>query len=87
LIGCCIDIGKYLFWSHRHRNRYYGILSLVLGLSWLASCAFLVSSEHKLIRESQVRFDQHVALQLKMDGTKQEVTFHERLLERGILLE
>ena len=85
LIGCCIDIGKYLFWSHRHRSRYYGILSLVLmGFSWLASCAFLVSSENNLLRESQIRSDQYVALQQKIDGTKQEIAFHERLLEKRL---
>uniref|UniRef100_UPI00261C9272 hypothetical protein n=1 Tax=uncultured Paraglaciecola sp. TaxID=1765024 RepID=UPI00261C9272 len=61
LIGCCIDIGKYLFWSQRQRSLYYGILSLVLMVfSWLASCAFLVTSEHDLVRESQVRSDQYI---------------------------
>ena len=85
LIGCCIDIGKYLFWSQRHRSRYYGILSSVLmGFSWLASCAFLVSSEHNLLHESQIRSDQYVALLQKIDGTKQEIAFHERLLEKRL---
>ena len=85
LIGCCIDIGKYLFWSQRQRSRYYGMLSLVLMVfSWLASCAFLVTSEHDLVRESQVRSDQYIALQLRIESTKQAIAFHERLLEKRL---
>ena len=85
LIGCCIDIGKYLFWSQRQRSRYYGMLSLVLMVfSWLASCAFLVTSEHDLVRESQVRSDQYIALQLRIDSTWQAIAFHERLLEKRL---
>jgi len=55
-----------------------------MGFSWLASCAFLVSSEHNLLRESQTRSDQYVALQQKIDGTKQEIAFRERLLEKRL---
>ena len=55
-----------------------------MGFSWLASCAFLVSSEQHLLRESQIRSDQYVALQQKIDGTKQEIAFHERLLEKRL---
>ena len=85
LIGCCIDTGKYLFWSQRQRSHYYGVLSLVLmGFSWLASCAFLVSSEHNLLLESQIRTDQYITLQQRIDGTKQEIAFHERLLEKRL---
>ena len=85
LIGCCIDIGKYLFWSQRQRSPYYGILSLVLMVfSWLASCAFLVTSEHDLVRESQVRSDQYIALQLRVESTRQAIAFHERLLEKRL---
>ncbi|WP_427979223.1 hypothetical protein, partial [Agarivorans sp.] len=85
LIGCCIDIGKYLFWAQRKRSHYYGFLSLVLmGFSWLASCAFLVSSEYNLLRESQIQSAPYVALQQKIDGIKQEVAFHERLLEKRL---
>ena len=85
LIGCCIDIGKYLFWSQRQRSRYYGMLSLVLMVfSWLASCAFLVTSEHDLVRESQVRSDQYIALQLRIESTRQAIAFHERLLEKRL---
>ena len=85
LIGCCIDIGKYLFWSQRQRSRYYGMLSLVLMVfSWLASCAFLVASEHDLVRESQVRSDQYIALQLRIESTRQAIAFHERLLEKRL---
>ena len=85
LIGCCIDIGKYLFWSQRQRSPYYGMLSLVLMVfSWLASCAFLVTSEHDLVRESQVRSDQYIALQLRIESTRQAIAFHERLLEKRL---
>ena len=72
-------------WSHRQRSHYYGILSLVLMVfSWLASCAFFVSSEHNLIRESQIRSDQYIALQQRIDSIKQEITLHERLLEKRL---
>mgnify|MGYP003626395041 CR=1 FL=1 len=85
LIGCCIDIGKYLFWSQRQRSRYYGILSIVLmAFSWLASCAFLITSEHDLVRESQFRSDQYIALQLRVESTRQAIAFHERLLEKRL---
>jgi len=85
LIGCCIDIGKYLFWSQRLRSRYYGVLSLVLMVfSWLASCAFLVASENDLVRKSQVRSDQYIALQLRIESTRQAIAFHERLLEKRL---
>ena len=85
LIGCCIDIGKYLFWSQRQRSPYYGILSLVLMVfSWLASCAFLVTSEHDLVRGSQIRSDQYIALQLRIESTRQAIAFHERLLEKRL---
>lgn len=84
-IGCCIDIGKYLFWSQRLRSRYYGFLSLILMVfSWLASCAFLVTSEHNLVRESQVRSDHYIALQLRIESTRQAIAFHERLLEKRL---
>jgi hypothetical protein len=85
LIGCCIDVGKYLFWSQRQRSLYYGVISLVLmGFSWMASCAFLVSSEYDLLRESQTQSDQYVALQQKIEGTMQEIAFHERLIEKRL---
>jgi hypothetical protein len=85
LIGCCIDIGKYLFWSQRQRSRYYGTLSLVLMVfSWLASCAFLLTSEHNLVRESQVQSDQYIALQLRIESARQAIAFHERLLEKRL---
>lgn len=85
LIGCCIDIGKYLFWSNRHRGRYYGVLSLwLMGFSWLASCAFLVSSEHNLLLESQVNSVQYTVLQQKIESTHEEIAFHERLLEKRL---
>lgn len=85
LIGCCIDIGKYLFWSQCQRSRYYLTLSLVLmAFSWLASCAFLVASEHDLLRESQTRSDQYIALQLRIESTRQAIVFQERLLEKRL---
>jgi len=85
LIGCCIDISKYLFWAQRQRSRYYVILSLILMVfSWLASCAFLASSEHSLIQESQIRSDQYMALLQRIDSAKAEISFHERLLEKRL---
>lgn len=85
LIGCCVDIGKYLFWPNRHRGGYYGVLSLLLMVfSWLASCAFLVSSEHSLLRESQVNSVQYAALQQKIESIHEEVAFHESLLEKRL---
>jgi hypothetical protein len=84
-IGACIDIGKYLFWSQRQRNRCYGILSLVLmAFSWLASYAFLLASEQDLMRASQVRSEQYIALQLRIKSTQQAIATQERLLEKRL---
>jgi len=85
LIGCCIDTGKYLFWSQRNRSRYYGILSLVLmGFSWLASCAFLVSSENSFLVEAQVKSVEYTAIQQQIEATNQQINYYERLLEKRL---
>ena len=56
LIGCCIDVGKYLFWAKRQISQYFKALSLVLRIfSWLASCAFFISWEVRLLKETQQR--------------------------------
>lgn len=85
LTGCCIDIGKYLFWSQRHRSSYYGILSLVLmGFSWLASCAFLVSSENSFLEEAQTRSVEYAVTQQQIEAINQQITYYETLLEKRL---
>ena len=85
LIGCCIDTGKYLFWSQRQRSHYYGVLSLLMmGFSWLASCAFLVSSENSFLEEAQLMSVEYVATQQKIEATHRQITHYERLLENRL---
>jgi len=85
LIGCCIDIGKYLFWAQRKRSIYFVVLSLTLMVfSWLASCAFLMSSESDLLQEARIKTGEYVALQYKIEGLKQAVSHHERLLDNRL---
>ena len=85
LIGCCIDTGKYLFWSQRQRSHYYGVLSLLMmGFSWLASCAFLVSSENSFLEEAQVMSVEYVAIQQQIEAAHQQVAYYERLLDKRL---
>lgn len=85
MIGCCIDFGKYLFWSERHRSHYYGLMALVLtGFSLLASCAFFLSAEFAAINNSRLVSVEYRALQEKMTAVRQEINHHERLLEKRL---
>lgn len=84
-IGCCIDIGKYLFWVNRQISRYFKVLSLVLMVfSWLASCAFFISSEMRLIKEAQRRSPEYVALQQEIDGLQKNIAIEEQLLNKRL---
>ena len=85
LIGCCIDFGKYLFWSERHRSYYYGAMALVLtGFSLLASCAFFLSAEFVAINNSRLESTEYRVLQERTDAIRQEINHHERLLEKRL---
>ena len=85
LIGCCIDVGKYLFWVKRQISRYFKALSLVLVLfSWLASCAFFISSEMRLLKETQRSSPEYVSLQQEIDGLQKNITIEERLLNKRL---
>ncbi len=85
LIGCCIDIGKYLFWSQRKRGKYFSILSLTLMFfSWLASCAFLVSSESRLIQKNQIDTGEYQALQQQIKNIQHEMIYQEQLMQKRL---
>jgi len=85
LVGCCIDFGKYLFWSERQRSHYYGVMALVLtGFSLLASCAFFLSAEFAAINNSRLVSVEYRALQERMSAVRQEIDHHERLLEKRL---
>lgn len=85
LIGCCIDIGKYLFWVKRQISRYFKALSLVLMVfSWLASCAFFISSEMRLLKEAQHGSPEYVALQQEIKGLQKNIAIEEQLLNKRL---
>ena len=85
VIGCCIDVGKYLFWSQRHRSFYYGALSLVLmSFSWLASCAFLVSSENELLRSARVMSADYAAIQQRIEAVQGQIDSYEDLIAKRL---
>ncbi len=85
LVGCCIDFGKYLFWSERQRSHYYSVMALVLtGFSLLASCAFFLSAEFAAINNSRLVSVEYGALQERMSAVRQEINHHERLLEKRL---
>tara|TARA_R110002124_G_scaffold5786_11_gene36328 strand:- start:3519 stop:4484 length:966 start_codon:yes stop_codon:yes gene_type:complete len=85
LIGCCIDVGKYLFWVKRRISRYFKMLSLVLMVfSWLASCAFFLSSEMRLVKEMQQRSPEYVSLQQEIDGLQKNIAIEEQLLNKRL---
>jgi hypothetical protein len=85
LIGCCIDFGKYLFWSERQRSHYYGVIALLLtGFSLLASCAFFYSAEVVAINNSRLVSIEYRVLLERMDTVRQEINHYERLLEKRL---
>lgn len=85
LIGCCIDIGKYVFWAQRQRSRYYGLLSLILMVfSLIASCAFFMSSESGLLQNARLKSSEYAVLQQRMENYKQEIAYNESLLEKRL---
>ena len=85
LIGCCIDVGKYLFWAKRQISQYFQALSLVLMVfSWLASCAFFISSEVRLLKETQQRSPEYVAIQQEISGLQKNIAIEERLLNKRL---
>lgn len=85
LIGCCIDIGKYIFWMQRHRSVYYGFLSLILmAFSWVASCAFLISSEDRLLQDAQIKTSEFLAYEHRVENIKQEIQHQEQLLSNRL---
>lgn len=85
LIGCCIDIGKYLFWSQRYVTPYFLVLSVTLMLfSWLASCAFLAASEASVLEKTRQQSPEYLAQQQRIDSLKNQIVQQERLLEKRL---
>ena len=85
LIGCCIDIGKYLFWSQRHVTPYFLLLSLTLMLfSWLASCAFLITAEAGLLEKQRLQSAQYLANEQRVHHLNSQILQQERLLGKRI---
>lgn len=85
LIGCCIDIGKYLFWSQRHVTHYFFALSITLMVfSWLASCAFLITSESDLLERSRLNSPEYLSQQQRIHGVERQIAQQERLLAKRL---
>ena len=85
LIGCCIDVGKYLFWAKRQISRYFKALSLVIMVFfWLAGCAFFIFSEMRLLKETQQRLPEYVSLQQEMNGLQKNIAIEEQLLNKRL---
>ena len=85
LIGCCIDIGKYLFWASKQCGRYYGTLSLALmGFSWLASCAFFMTSENRMLQEAQTKTPEYIAFEQRIGSITQQITHYENLRDKRL---
>ena len=85
LIGCCIDIGKYLFWALKQHGRHYGYLSLALmGFSWLASCAFFTTSENRMLQKAQVKTPEYAAFEQRVESITQQITHYEKLRDKRL---
>ena len=85
VIGLSIDIGKYLFWAQRRQGRYFFALSLLLMFfSWLASCAFLVSSEANVINRQRIQSSEYKALLQQIDNVHQEINYQEQLVAKRL---
>lgn len=81
LIGCCIDVGKYLFWMHRRTSTYYSAISIILMLfSLLASCAFFYSAEGEALKFSETQFQQSEVFQLKIQSLRGEIDQQNQLM-------
>ena len=66
-------------------HKMHGMLSLVLMVfSWLASCAFFLSSEMRLIKETQQRSPEYVSLQQEIDGLQKNIAIEEQLLNKRL---
>jgi hypothetical protein len=55
-----------------------------MTFSWLASCAFFMSSETSLLQEAQTNTGEYVALQHRIEGLTQEISHHECLLDNRL---
>lgn len=85
LIGCCIDIGKYLFWLQRKVSRYFQALSITLMVfSWLASCAFFLSSEMQLLKNAQYRSPEYAAIEEEISNLQRSINIAEQLLNKRL---
>ena len=85
VIGLSIDIGKYLFWAQRRQGNYFLVLSLLLMFfSWLASCAFLTSSEENVINRQRVQSSEYKALLQQIDNAQREIVYQEKLLAKRL---
>lgn len=85
VIGFCIDLGKYLFWSQRHHGICFLVISLMLMIfSWLASCAFLISAESEVIKRQQIESSEYKAALLQIESINQEIAYQEQLLKKRL---
>lgn len=85
LIGCCIDIGKYIFWLFRYQSLYYISLSMALMVfSWVASIAFLMSSESNLLENAQAQSVEYAASEQRINNITKEIEFQEKLLSNQL---
>lgn len=85
LIGSCIDVGKYLFWMFRKQSQYFISLSIILMVfSWVASCAFLMTSESKLVSLAQLKTSEYVALEQRISNLTLDIASQEKLLSNRL---
>ena len=52
--------------------------------SWVASCAFLITSESKLIEKAQTQTDEYMALEQRISNITLDIAFQQRLLNNRL---
>ena len=84
-VGSSIDIGKYLFWLKKSQSIFFLILSLMLMFfSWLASCAFLLSSELSLLDNAKYQTAEYVEAQQEVENLIDQIAKQEILLSNRL---
>ncbi len=85
LIGACIDAGKYLFWLKKGNSLFFLLLSLLLMIfSWLASCAYLISSELSLLESAKTHTSEYISLQADIENIENQIRHQEILISRRL---
>ena len=84
LIGLCIDLSKFVFWSFRRRYCYRVISVLLMLFSWLASLSYFMAMESASIARTQRLSPAYQALTHQMDAINDKLSVNTQLVEKRL---